>query len=172
MSLMEKIRGGTVPQEYHGAVKRGIEDTMGKGILAGYPVLGVKATLVDGGFHAVDSSDMAFKVAASQAFKEAFKKSSPRLLEPIMKVEINTPDDHIGDVVGDLGQRRGKVASMRRFRKGAQKINATVPLAEMFGYATSLRTMTSGRATFSMEFRKYEPTPAAVQEKVVAERNK
>jgi elongation factor G len=168
----QKIRGGSVPTEYHGAVKRGIEDTMVKGILAGYPVLGVKATLTDGGFHAVDSSDMAFKVAASQAFKEAFKKSSPRLLEPIMKVEINTPDDHIGDVVGDLGQRRGKVASMRRFRKGAQKINATVPLAEMFGYATTLRTMTSGRATFSMEFRNYETTPASIQEIVVAERNK
>ena len=167
----EKIRGGTVPQEYFGAVKRGIEDTMGKGILAGYPVLGVRATLLDGTYHAVDSSDMAFKAAAAAAFREAFRKSAPRLLEPIMKVEINTPDDHIGDVVGDLGQRRGKVASMRRFRKGAQKINATVPLGEMFGYATSLRTMTSGRATFSMEFCTYQPTPLAVQEAVIKERS-
>ncbi len=167
----EKIRGGSVPQEYFGAVKRGIEDTMSRGILAGYPILGVKATLIDGGFHSVDSSDMAFKAAAAAAFREAFKKSSPRLLEPIMKVEINTPDDHIGDVVGDLGQRRGKVGAMRRFRKGAQKINGLVPLAEMFGYATTLRTMTSGRATFSMEFNSYQHTPAAVQEEVVKERN-
>ncbi len=168
----ETIRGGVVPQEYFPSVKRGIEDTMGKGILAGYPVLGVKATLTDGSFHSVDSSDMAFRAAAAAAFREAFRKSAPRLLEPLMKVEINTPDDHIGDVVGDLGQRRGKVVSMRRFRKGAQKINATVPLAEMFGYATVLRTMTSGRATFSMEFQTYQPTPASVQETVVAERSK
>ncbi len=165
-----QIRGGNVPTEYVPSVRRGIEDTMSEGILAGYPILGVKATLLDGASHAVDSSDMAFRTAASMAFKEAFRKSAPRLLEPIMKVEINTPDEYIGDVVGDLGSRRGKVASMRRFRKGAQKINATVPLASMFGYATTLRTMTSGRATFSMEFQSYQATPSTIQDEVVAAR--
>ena len=166
----EKIRGGVVPTEYHPSVKRGIEDAMRAGVLAGYPILGVKATLIDGGFHPVDSSDMAFRTAAAACFRKAFKESAPRLLEPVMKVDINTPDEHIGDIVGDLGARRGKVGSMRRFRKGAQKINALVPLAEMFGYATPLRTMSSGRANFAMEFHSYEPVPAAIQEAIIKER--
>ncbi len=168
----EKIRGGVVPSEYFPSVKRGIQDAMVKGVLAGYPVLGVSARLVDGGFHAVDSSDMAFRTASAACFKKAVAQSAPRILEPVMKVEINTPDDHIGDVVGDLGSRRGKVGSMRRFRKGSQKLNALVPLAEMFGYATPLRTMTSGRASFAMEFHSYQPVPAAVQEKIIEERKK
>ena len=167
-----KVRGGAVPSEYFPSVRKGIEDAMQKGVLAGYPVLGVKATLVDGNFHPVDSSDMAFRTAASACFKKAFRESAPRLLEPIMKVEINTPDEYIGDVVGDLSSRRGKVASMRRFRKGAQKINALVPLARLFGYATPLRTMSSGRASFSMEFQSYQPMPISEQERIIEERRR
>ena len=166
-TFVTKIRGGAVPTEYFPSIKRGIEDAMQSGVLAGYPVLGVKATLVDGNFHAVDSSDMAFRTAASACFKKAFKQSAPKLLEPIMKVEIATPDDYIGDIVGDLGSRRGKVGSMRRFRKGAQKINALVPLANLFGYATPLRTMSSGRANFSMEFQSYQSAPIAEQERIM-----
>lgn len=167
-----KVQGGNVPLEYVPAVKKGIEEALEAGVLAGYPVVGVKAILLDGSAHTVDSSDMAFRTAASQCFKRAFRESRPRILEPIMKVEIATPDDYIGEIVGDLGSRRGKVTSMRRFRKGSQKINATVPLAELFGYSTPLRTMSSGRANFAMEFQSYAAVPASVQEKIVAERAK
>jgi len=163
----EKVRGGSVPREYFPSIERGIREVMGKGVLAGYPVTGVKATLMDGTFHAVDSSDMAFKSAASAAFRKAMLKGSPRILEPIMKIEIATPDDHIGDIVGDLAQRRGKVLAMRRFRKGSQKINGIVPLAEMFGYSTPLRSMSSGRANFSMEFKQYSEVPASIQEEII-----
>jgi len=167
-----KVRGGNVPTEYVPAVRKGIEDALSRGVLAGYPVVGVKATLLDGSSHPVDSSDLAFRTAAAQCFKKAFSAASPRILEPIMKVEINTPDEHIGDIVGDLGARRGKVTSMRRFRKGSQKINALVPLAALFGYATPLRTMSSGRANFSMEFESYQPVPVSIQEKIIEERRK
>ena len=166
----EKIRSGVVPSEYFPSIKRGIEDAMRKGVLADYPILGVKALLVDGSFHAVDSSDMAFRTAASACFRKAFLESRPVLLEPIMKVEINTPDEYIGDVVGDLGSRRGRVGAMRRFRKGAQKVNALVPLSELFGYATPLRTVTSGRASFAMEFHSYQPLPKPEQERIIKER--
>jgi elongation factor G len=165
-----KVRGGNVPLEYVPAVRRGVEEAMESGVLAGYPVVGVTALLTDGSSHPVDSSDLAFRTAAIQAFKKAFRDSKPRILEPLMKVEINTPDEYIGDIVGDLGSRRGKVTSMRRFRKGSQKINATVPLAELFGYSTPLRTMSSGRANFSMEFLTYSPVPASVQEKIIEAR--
>jgi elongation factor G len=165
-----RVRGGRVPTEYFPSVRRGIEDAMAQGVLAGYPVVGVKAILLDGSFHAVDSSDMAFRTAAQACFKKAFLAGQPRLLEPLMKIEINTPDDYIGDIVGDLGSRRGRVLNMRRFRKGSQKISATCPLAEMFGYSTPLRSMSSGRATFSMEFSQYQPVPEAVAEVILAER--
>ncbi len=166
----EKVRGGSVPREYFPSVERGIREAMEKGVLAGYPVTGVKATLIDGTFHAVDSSDMAFKAAASAAFRKAMLKGGPRILEPIMKIEIATPDDHIGDIVGDLAQRRGKVLAMRRFRKGSQKINGIVPLAEMFGYSTPLRSMSSGRANFSMEFKQYSEVPTAIQDEIIKAR--
>jgi elongation factor G len=140
---------------------------MERGILAGFPVVDVKAVLTDGSFHAVDSSDRAFQTCASIAFKNGFMKANPVLLEPVMKIEVNTPDDYIGNVVGDLNKRRGKIESMRRYRKGSQKLNGFVPLMEMFGYATTLRNVTSGRANYSMEFYKYMALPKAVQEDVL-----
>jgi elongation factor G len=165
--FIDMIKGGAIPAEFIGSVNKGIKKTMEKGVLAGFPVVDVKVVLHDGGFHAVDSSDMAFQTCASIGFKNGFMKGQPVLLEPMMKIEINTPDDYIGNVVGDLNKRRGKVESMRRFRKGAQKLNGFVPLMEMFGYATALRNISSGRANYSMEFYQYTPLPKAVQEEVL-----
>jgi len=167
-----RIRGGSVPLEYHSAIQKGVVDAMEQGVLARYSVTGVKAILLDGTHHEVDSSEMAFRLAGAQCFKKAALKAGPRILEPIMKIDIATPDEYIGDIVGDLGARRGRVTAMRRYRKGSQKIDGVVPLAEMFGYSTPLRTMSSGRANFSMEFNEYQPVPLAVQEKIVAERKK
>lgn len=150
--FVDKIKGGVIPGEFITSVNKGIVKTLDKGVLAGFPVVDVKVVLLDGSAHAVDSSDMAFQTCAAICFKNGFMKGAPVLLEPIMKIEINTPDDYIGNVVGDLNKRRGKVESMRRFRKGAQKLNGTVPLMEMFGYATALRNISSGRANYSMEF--------------------
>jgi elongation factor G len=161
------IKGGAIPNEFIPSVNKGIIKTMEKGILAGFPVVDVKVVLLDGGFHPVDSSDMAFQTCASICFKNGFMKASPILLEPMMKIEINTPDDYIGNIVGDLNKRRGKIESMRRHRKGAQKVNGFVPLMEMFGYATSLRNVSSGRANYSMEFYKYMPLTKSVQEDVL-----
>jgi len=172
LRFSSSIRGGAVPSEYFPAIQKGIQHTMLAGVLAGYPVMGVTATLVDGGFHTVDSSDMAFRTAGAQCFKQALREGDTRLLEPMMKVDIGTPDEYIGEIVGYLGAHRGKVVSMRRFRKGAQKINALVPLAEMFGFATPLRTMSSGRANFAMEFSAYEPVPAAVQQQIIEQRRR
>jgi elongation factor G len=165
--FVDMIKGGVIPNEFIPSVKKGLVKTMAEGILAGYEVLDVKAVLVDGSYHPVDSSDMAFQLCASMCFKEAFKKAGAVILEPVMKIEVNTPDDYIGDVIGDLNKRRGKVGDMRRFRKGSQKVNATAPLIEMFGYATTLRSITSGRANYAMEFEAYEKVPADVQEKVI-----
>ncbi|HPA63255.1 MAG TPA: elongation factor G [Spirochaetota bacterium] len=165
--FVDMIKGGAIPQEYIPSVRKGLEATMDEGILAGFQVLDVKAILIDGSFHAVDSSDMAFRLCASMCFKQAFLKADPILLEPVMKVEVNTPDDYIGDVIGDLNRRRGKIGDMRRFRKGSQKVDAKAPLVEMFGYATTLRSLSSGRANYSMEFHAYEQVPKDVQEKVV-----
>ncbi|MFH1532303.1 MAG: elongation factor G [Pseudomonadota bacterium] len=170
LGFESRIRGGAVPTEYHSSIKRGIEDAMLEGVLAGYPVVGVKAVLVDGSAHTVDSSDMAFRTAGRMCFRKAALLAVPRILEPLMKVDIATPDEYIGDIVGDLGSRRGKVVNMRRFRKGSQKIEALVPLGEMFGYATPLRSMSSGRAAFAMEFQRYEPVPAEVQTRIIKER--
>ncbi len=165
--FVDKIKGGNIPSEYIPSVRKGIESAMGEGILTDFPVVDVKVVLLDGSFHPVDSSDMAFRTCGSICFKDGFMKAKPILLEPIMKIEINTPDDYIGDVVGDLNKRRGKVESMRRYRKGAQKLNGFVPLMEMFGYATHLRSISSGRANYSMEFHKYVPLGKSLQEKIL-----
>ena len=162
------VSGGDIPLEYIPAVKRGVEEAMQKGIMADYQAVDVKVTLLDGSFHAVDSSDMAFKTCGGICFKEAFKKAAPQLLEPIMSVEIATPDEFIGDVVGDLNRRRGKVFNMRRFRKFSQKISSEAPLMEMFGYATAMRSLSSGRANYSMELKQYMPMPEKLQEEVLA----
>ena len=139
---------------------------MTTGVLAGFPTVDVKARLVDGSAHDVDSSEMAFKIAGTMAFKEAARKAKPILLEPIMKVEVVTPDDYMGDVIGDLSSRRGKVGGMEQ-RGNSQVIRAQVPLSEMFGYATDLRSRTQGRATYTMQFDSYQPCPTAVQEEIV-----
>ncbi len=165
--FVDHIKGGAIPTEFIPSVQKGIEPVLAKGILAGFPIVDVKVVLLDGSYHDVDSSDMAFRICAAIAFKQAFLKANPILLEPLMKLEVNTPDDYIGDVIGDINRRRGKIESMRRYRKGAQKLNGFVPLMEMFGYATQLRNISSGRANYSMEFHKYVPSPKDVQEKVL-----
>jgi elongation factor G len=165
--FIDSIKGGVIPVEFIPSVKKGIEATMGQGILAQSPVVDVKVELLDGSFHAVDSSDMAFRTCASICFRDGFMKASPVLLEPVMKIEINTPDEYIGDIVGDLNKRRGKIESMRRYRKGSQKLIGTAPLAEMFGYATTLRSLSSGRANYSMEFSSYVPINKELQEKIL-----
>src|SRR5881398_2463812 len=163
----DKIVGGKIPREYIPAVNAGIQEAMASGVLAGYPVVDVAIELVDGSYHDVDSSERAFKIAGSMAFKEALKRSKAKLLEPMMAVEVETPDDYLGDVMGNLSSRRGRVEHLEQV-KGGQKINARVPLAEMFGYATDLRSMSQGRATFTMQFSHYEPVPAAVAEGIIA----
>ncbi|MDD5090218.1 MAG: elongation factor G [Candidatus Wallbacteria bacterium] len=169
LEFESRIIGGSIPQEYITPVRRGIEDCMIKGVLADFPVTGVKASLLDGSFHDVDSSDLAFRTCAAVCFKEAFRKARPALLEPVMSIEVTTPDEHIGDISGDLARRRGKVLSLRRFRKGFQKMSCEAPLAELFGYATNFRSMSSGRATYSMEFNRYALLPAKLMETVLAE---
>jgi elongation factor G len=165
--FIDKIKGGAIPAEFIPSVSKGIEKTLERGILAGYPIVGIKVVLLDGNHHPVDSSDMAFQTCASICFKNGFMKANPILLEPVMKIEVNTPDEYIGDVVGNLNRRRGKIESMRRYRKGSQKVTGFVPLMEMFGYATQLRNLSSGRANYSMEFYKYLPTPKPIQEEVL-----
>jgi elongation factor G len=160
------IVGGTVPKEYIPAVDKGIQEQLKAGVLAGYPVVDIKVTLFDGSYHDVDSNEMAFKVAASMGFKDGCRKAKPVLLEPIMKVEVVTPEDFLGDIMGDLMRRRGIVQGQEDSPSG-KIVRAEVPLAEMFGYATSMRSATQGRATYSMEFEKYSETPAAVAEAVI-----
>ena len=169
--FVDVTKGGVIPKEYIPSVEKGLAAAMNKGPFAGYPVVDVKCVLVDGSSHPVDSSDMAFQLCAQMCFKQAFMKASPVLLEPMMKVEINTPDDYIGNVTGDVNKRRGRIENMRRFRKGSQKLDAFIPLMELFGYATALRNLTSGRANYSMEFYQYTPTPKDKQEEIVKERN-
>ncbi len=169
--FVDVSKGGVVPKEYIPSVEKGLAAAMLKGPFAGYPVVDVKCVLVDGSSHPVDSSDMAFQLCAQMCFKQAFMKANPVLLEPMMKVEINTPDDYIGNVTGDVNKRRGRIENMRRFRKGSQKLDAFIPLMELFGYATALRNLTSGRANYSMEFYQYTPTPKDKQEEIVKERN-
>ncbi|OBX82525.1 translation elongation factor G [Moraxella nonliquefaciens] len=163
----EEIVGGVVPKEYHGAVDKGIQERMKNGVLAGYPVVNVKATLYDGSYHDVDSDELSFKMAGSIAFKKGFMQASPALLEPIMKVEVETPEDYMGDIMGDLNRRRGVVQGMDDLPGGTKAIRAEVPLAEMFGYATQMRSMSQGRATYSMQFAKYQETPKNVADEII-----
>lgn len=165
--FVNKIVGGVIPKEYIPAVQNGVEEAMINGILGGYNVIDVKVTLYDGSYHEVDSSEMAFKIAASMAFKEAMKKANPVLLEPIMKVEVTVPEEYMGDVIGDINSRRGKIEGMEA-RMGAQVIKSYVPLAEMFGYATDLRSKTQGRGVYSMEMSHFEEIPKNIAEKVLA----
>ncbi|MCS5710262.1 elongation factor G [Candidatus Berkiella aquae] len=165
--FVDEIKGGAIPKEYIPAVSKGIAEQMQNGVLAGYPVVDVKATLFDGSYHDVDSSEMAFKIAGSMAFKEGALKAKPKLLEPIMKVEVVTPEEYMGDVMGDLNRRRGVLQGMDDTPSG-KTVSAMVPLSEMFGYATALRSMSQGRATYSMEFEKYMEAPANVTEQVIS----
>jgi elongation factor G len=169
--FVDKIVGGVIPKEFIPAVDEGIREAMNQGVVAGYPVINVKATLFDGSFHEVDSSEIAFKIAASMAFRDAMKKADPVLLEPIMHVEVDTPEEYMGDVMGDLNRRRGRILGMEK-KGGTVTIKAEVPLAEMFGYATDLRSLTQGRATFVMTFEKYEEVPRHIAEQVAGQRNK
>ena len=162
-----KVVGGTVPREYWNAVEKGIKEATDNGILAGYPVVDIKAILYDGSYHEVDSSEMAFKIAGSMGFKEAAKKAKPVILEPIMNVEVVTPEEYMGDVIGDLNSRRGKIQTMDK-RGKAQVIKAQVPLSEMFGYATDLRSKTQGRATYTMQFAHYDEVPKGISEAIIA----
>ena len=164
--FVDKITGGRVPKEYIPSVDAGIQQAMASGVLAGYPTVDVRAILTDGKYHDVDSSEMAFKIAGTMAFKEAARKAKPCLLEPIMNVEVSTPDDYMGDVMGDLSSRRGKLGGMEQ-KGNSQIIRAQVPLSEMFGYATDLRSRTQGRATYTMQFDSYQQMPSNVQEEIV-----
>jgi len=164
--FVDKIVGGKIPKEYIPAVDAGIQEAMGSGILAGYPVVDVKVELVEGSYHDVDSSERAFKIAGSMAFKEAMKRAKPRLLEPTMAVEVTTPEEYLGDVMGNLNSRRGRIESMNPLGN-AQIVKASVPLSEMFGYATDLRSMTQGRADFTMQFDRYEEVPQSIASEIV-----
>tara|TARA_B100001123_G_scaffold21287_1_gene23441 strand:- start:1618 stop:3600 length:1983 start_codon:yes stop_codon:yes gene_type:complete len=161
------IRGGNVPREYVSSVEQGIREALDSGIVAGYPIIDVKATLIDGSYHEVDSSEMAFKIAGSIALKEGARKAKPVLLEPVMNVEVVTPDDYLGDVMGDLSSRRGKIGGMVQ-RSSAQVVGASVPLSEMFGYATTLRSLSQGRAVFTMQFSHYEEVPKSKVEEIMS----
>ena len=165
------VVGGAIPKEYIPAVGEGIEDAMKSGILGGFPVVGVHANVYDGSYHEVDSSEMAFHIAGSMAFKDAMQKAAPVLLEPIMRVEVTTPEDYMGDVIGDINSRRGRIEGMEDIG-GGKMIRGFVPLAEMFGYATDLRSRTQGRGNYSMFFDRYEPVPKSVQEKVLSAKSK
>jgi elongation factor G len=167
--FVDLIKGGKVPREYIPSVDDGIEEALEQGIVAGYPLVDVRAVLIDGSAHDVDSSEMAFKIAGSMALQEAARKAGVKLLEPIMEVEVTTPDDYMGDVIGDLNSRRGKVEGMTQ-RGNSQVIRAQVPMSEMFGYATDLRSKTQGRANYSMQFHSYQDVPDSIAEEIVASR--
>ena len=168
--FVNDIKGGGVPKEYIPAVEKGCQEALQNGVLAGYPVEDIKITLFDGSYHEVDSSEMAFKLAASMCFKEGARKASPAILEPMMKVEVETPEEYMGDVIGDLNKRRGQINSMDE-RSGNKIITAFCPLAEMFGYSTDLRSQTQGRATYSMEFNHYDEVPKNVADEIIKKRN-
>jgi elongation factor G len=165
--FVDKITGGRIPKEYIPSIDAGIQEAMTNGVLAGYPTVDIRATLLDGKYHDVDSSEMAFKIAGTMVFKEAARKAKPVLLEPIMAVEVVTPEEYLGDVMGDLSSRRGKLEGTEQ-RGNAQVIRAQVPLDRMFGYATDLRSKTQGRANYTMQFDSYQPAPSNVQEEIIA----
>jgi len=162
----DKITGGRIPKEYIPAVDAGIQEAMGSGVLAGYPVVDVRVELIDGSYHDVDSSERAFKIAGSMAFKEALKRAKPKLLEPVMSVEVTTPEEYLGDVMGNLNSRRGRIESMNPLGN-TQVVKAFVPLSQMFGYSTDLRSMSQGRATFHMDFDHYEEVPQSIASEIV-----
>ena len=164
--FVNEVTGGRVPREYIPSVDAGIQDAMQYGVLAGYPLVGIKATLLDGAYHDVDSSEMAFKIAGSMALKEAIRKADPVLLEPMMAVEVRTPEDYMGDVIGDINSRRGQIQAMEDI-SGAKVVKGLVPLSEMFGYVGDLRSKTQGRANYSMEFDSYAEVPKAVAEEII-----
>jgi elongation factor G len=168
--FVDAIKGGTVPREYIPAVDKGLRESLNNGVMAGFPVVDVKVTLFDGSYHEVDSSEQAFKMAASMAFKDGMRKANPVLLEPMMAVEVETPEDYMGDVMGDLNRRRGIIQGMEDMAGGGKAIKAEVPLAEMFGYSTDLRSMSQGRATYSMEFKHYSEAPKNVAEAVISKK--
>jgi len=164
--FINEITGGSVPREYFKPIEQGIKQAMEGGVLAGYELVDIKVTLYDGSYHEVDSDEMAFKIAASMGFKEAARKASPVLLEPVMAVEVVTPEDFAGAIMGDLSSRRGRIEGMEH-RAGSQVIKAIVPLAEMFGYATHMRSSTQGRAEYSMHFGRYEEVPRSVADEII-----
>ncbi len=168
--FVDKVVGGTVPREYIPAVDKGLQEALQGGVLAGYPMLDIRCTLFDGSYHEVDSSEMAFKIAASMALRAAKDKCKPTLLEPIMSVDVTCPDDYLGNVIGDLTSRRGRIEGQEA-HSNAQKITAKVPLANMFGYATALRSNSQGRATYTMQFSNYEECPKSIAEAIIKERN-
>jgi elongation factor G len=163
----DRVKGGNVPREYIPAVEKGMREALDAGILAGYPLVDMKASLLDGSSHAVDSNEMAFRIAGSMALKNAASAAGVKLLEPIMEIEVVTPDDYMGDVIGDLSARRGKVEAMEQ-RDQARVVKAMVPLAEMFGYATDLRSRTQGRANYTMQFHSYQEVPTTAAREIVA----
>ena len=165
--FVNAIVGGVVPKEYIPAVDKGVQEQIASGVIAGFPVVDVKVTLYDGSYHDVDSSEMAFKIAGSQCFRQAVLNADPVLLEPVMKVEVTTPEDYMGDVMGDLNRRRGVLQGMADIPTG-KSISAEVPLSEMFGYATDLRSLTQGRASYSMEFGKYSEAPKNIADQVMS----
>ena len=169
-TFVDEIKGGVIPKEYVPAVDKGIQEAMTRGIQAGYPVEDIKVTLYDGSYHEVDSSEMAFKLAGSMGFREGARAANPVILEPIMKVEVEVPEDFMGDVIGDISKRRGQVNGMNE-RSGNKIVDAFVPLSEMFGYSTDLRSMTQGRATYAMEFDHYEEVPKNIEKEIIAKRN-
>jgi elongation factor G len=165
----EEVFGGAVPRNYFPAVEKGLQESLEHGILAGYPVVNIKATLFDGSYHPVDSNEMAFKIAASLAFKKGMEAANPILLEPIVRVEVNIPEDYMGDIMGDINKRRGRILGMEQQEDGSQLVIAEVPHAEMFEYAIDLRSMTQARGSFTMEFVRYEEVPAEIAQKVIEE---
>jgi len=170
IEFIDQVKGGRIPREYIPAIEKGFMHVMEKGLLAGYPMVDIKFHLLDGTYHAVDSSEIAFRTCTELGLRQGIKTDAFQLLEPIMKMEINTPDEFIGEIIGDINRRRGHVEKMRRYRKGSQKLHGKVPFMQMFGYASVLRTISSGRASYSMEFLHYAPLPRSLQDEIVAER--
>jgi len=169
--FVNDIKGGTIPREYIPAVEKGIKEAMNRGVIAHYQMVDIKVTLYDGSFHEVDSSEAAFKIAGSMAFQDGVKRSNPVILEPIMKIQIIMPEDYLGDITGDLSAKRGRIDSMED-RMGIKVVNAMVPLSELFGYATKLRSMTQGRGSFTMEFDHYDQVPGNIAQEIIEGKRK